>query len=209
MTEPTTKRAKIDWETIERLYRANQMSVREIARVHGISDKAIRDKAKELGWERDLTEKIDAKVRTALRTESASADPLTEKQAIEEAVATTVTVVRSHRKRITRQTQLVDLLTAQLINAATDREDLEEAIEEETANDKTGERRARMMKAVSLSTHASTAVNLSNALKTLIGLERQAFNIKDESEGRVDALATLIQQIGGTSLPVVPDAEGE
>lgn len=203
MTEPAKKKAPTDWEAIERTYRAGKLSIREIAKEHGVSDTAIRKKATEREWSRDLTARVNEQARVALvRNAVRSANPEAEQEIVNDAADVIVTVVRSHRKRITRQTQLVDLLTAQLITAATDREDLEEAIEEETANDKSGERRARMMKAVSLSTHASTAVNLSNALKTLVGLERQAFNIKDESENRADALTGLLGALGGNVIGV-------
>ena len=40
-----TARKVIDWERVEAQFRAGQLSVREIARQHGISDKAIRKKA--------------------------------------------------------------------------------------------------------------------------------------------------------------------
>lgn len=201
-------RKRTDWEAIERDYRAGMLSIREIAKVHDISDKAIRNKAKEHGWERDLSEKIAEKVRSELvRTESAPADHKTERQIIDESAAARVQVVRSHRKRITKQTTLVDLLTDQLTEAAGQREDIEDAIFDETDKDLTGQRRAAMLKAVALPTHASAIVNLSNALKTLVGLERQAFNIKDETQEKPSELGDLLRQVSGTALPVVKDDE--
>lgn len=41
-----------DWEAIERAYRAGALSIRTIADRNGVSDTAIRKKAKALGWER-------------------------------------------------------------------------------------------------------------------------------------------------------------
>ena len=55
-----------DWDAIEREYRAGQLSVRQIARQYEISDKVIRNRAKALGWERDLTDQVTAKVRSDL-----------------------------------------------------------------------------------------------------------------------------------------------
>lgn len=200
-------RKATDWEAIERDYRAGLLSIREVAKAHGVSDKAVRNKAKERGWERDLSEKINEKVRTELvRSQSAPADPKTEREIIETAAATVVQVVRSHRVRIGKQTQLVDVLTEQLMEAAGKREDIEGAIEDETKDDQGGQRRAMMLKAVSLQSHSTIAVNLSNALKTLVGLERQAFNIKDESEApTASPLASLLAQVQGT--PVRPKSE--
>lgn len=51
-------RRKIDWETIYREYRADQFSIREIARQCGCSEGAIRKKAKAMGWKRDLGERV-------------------------------------------------------------------------------------------------------------------------------------------------------
>jgi uncharacterized protein YjcR len=53
---------KPDWEAIETAYRAGMMSLREIAAQHGISEGAIRKRAKRDDWSRDLA----AKVKNAL-----------------------------------------------------------------------------------------------------------------------------------------------
>lgn len=58
-----TEKPKTDWEAIERDYRAGQLSIREIARKHGISDTAIRKEAKARGWQRDLADKVRKAVR--------------------------------------------------------------------------------------------------------------------------------------------------
>lgn len=65
-----TGKPRTDWEAIEREYRAGQLSVREIARKHGISDTAIRKEAKARGWARDLADKV----RKAVREELVRAD---------------------------------------------------------------------------------------------------------------------------------------
>lgn len=201
-SEQAGQAKRTDWEAIERDYRAGQLSLREIAKIHGVSDTAIRKKARAAGWERDLTERIDEKVRTEMvRGLVRTANPQTEREIINEAAAQKVQVVRSHQKRIGRQTELVDLLTEQLVEAAGKRDDIEDAIEDETKDDGNGQRRAMMLKAVSLQSHSTIAVNLSNALKTLVGLERQAFNIKDESEApTASPLSTLLAQVQGTPL---------
>lgn len=206
---PSAKPAKTDWEAVERDYRAGLLSLREIAGPAGITEGAIRKRAKVNGWERNLTAKVNEKVRNDLvRAEVRAAHrESTEREIIDQAAATVVQVVRSHRTRISKHTELVELLSEQLVSAAGKREDIEDVIFDETALDKDGKRRSAMMRAVSLPTHASTAVNLANALKTLIGLERQAFSIKDESEAPIDPLATLLSRVNGTALPVVAAAE--
>lgn len=212
MNKSQDRPVRTDWEAIERAYRAGVLSIREIAAGSPVSDTAIRKRAGVHGWTRDLTAKVQQRVRTVLVREPKvrtprEPNPETDQEIIEEAAGEVVAVVRHHRSRIHRQTDLVDLLTQQLVDVAGQRGDFEAAIDEETASDKTGDRRARLMKAIALPTHASTAVNLSNALKTLIGLERQAFSIKDDSETPISALADLLRQVSGTGLPIVRDAE--
>lgn len=172
-------RKQYDWQAIEREFRAGQLSIREIARIHDCSDTAIRKKMKQLGVERDLTQQIAQKVRNALVREQVRADnPIDEKEVIDTAAARVVEIVRSHQRRIASGGKIVESLFAQLGDIANHREEIENEIEKETADDKTPNRRAMMLKAVSLASNSSTAVSLSLALKNLVGLERQAFNVE-------------------------------
>lgn len=172
-----------DWESIERDYRAGILSIREVAKIHDISDTAIRKKAKAEFWERDLTERVNEKVRSELvRGMVRTANPQTEREIVEVAAATVVQVVRGHRSRIKQGNELVELLTKQLFDVAGKRDEFEAAIEIVCADDKSPERMSRMMKAVSLGSHATIAVNLANATKVWVGLERQAFNMTDTAE---------------------------
>ena len=51
----------IDWELIERHYRAGIKTLRQIGNEYGCSHVAIQRKAEKFGWVRDLTEKIAQK----------------------------------------------------------------------------------------------------------------------------------------------------
>ena len=53
----------IDWEAVEREYRAGQLSNRMIAEKHGISDTAIRKRAKRDRWERERAARQQEPVR--------------------------------------------------------------------------------------------------------------------------------------------------
>jgi hypothetical protein len=178
------KRKQIDWEAVERDYRAGMLSIREVAKMHGISDRAIRKKADSLGWERDLSEKVAEKVRNELvRTESALADQKqTEKEIVESAATNIVSVVLGHRKRYGRIRDISDTLMQQLEEAIANRDEIEEDIEAETAKDKDGKRRNRMLRAVSLSGHISDLVNLANVERTLTEMERKSFGMDDRSK---------------------------
>ena len=194
----------IDWEAVERVYRAGVLSLREIGKIHEVSEGMIRKKAKASGWERDLSERVNEKVRTELvRNPVRTANPQTEREIVEEAAATVVHVVRSHRVAISKGKQVVDAMMDQLMGDIESRDELEEEIEVMTADDRSGERRAKLMRAVSLGNHSTIAVNLSNAMKTFVNMDRQAFNIKDESGAPTSPMADLIASINGTSLGVV------
>lgn len=183
----------IDWEAVEKAYRAGMLSIREIAKNHDVSDMAIRKRAKAAGWERDLSAKVAEKVRTELVRAEFATSPKNEKEIVETAAAVQVQVVRSHRKQIKQGQELVELLTAQLIDVAGSRSTFEEAIEIMCADDSSPRRQAMLMKAVSLEKHSSIAVNLANATKTWVGLERQAFNIEDIND--VDGAKKAITHI--------------
>lgn len=182
MSEET--RRVIDWEAVERAYRAGVLSLREIGKIHDVSEGMIRKKAKAGGWERDLSGKVAEKVRNDLvRNSVRTANPQTEREIVEEAAATVVQVVRSHRTAIGKGKEAAELLMSQLLSIAGRRDEFEEAIDLETAEDEGGKRRAMLMKAVSLATHSSVLVNIANAQKTWIGLDRQSFNLADGATG--------------------------
>lgn len=71
----------------------------------------------------------------------------------------------------------------ELIDEADHIHDIEQAIDEDTKSDRDGKRKAAMLKAVSLPTRAGVMRDLSVALKNLIPLERQAFNLDEKDKG--------------------------
>ena len=175
-----TERKILDWEVIEREYRAGQLSVREIAETHGVSHPAILKRAKRDGWERNLSDAVREKVTTRLVTDGVTGKLA--RETVELAAERAVQVVREHRASIGRGQQLVGRLFHELEEATMQRADIEAAIKAETGADKTGERRSKMLLAIALPSHSAVLGSLSSALKTLIGLERQAFNLDEASD---------------------------
>ena len=169
-----------DWEAIEREYRAGQLSVVEIGRQHGISHTAINKRAKRDGWSRDLTERVRKEVSTRLVSPEVS--ETNAREAVDLAAARGVLLVRQHRASLQKANSAIDRLLDELESHTTSIEEIEKTIETETAGDASGARRAAMLKAVSLGARSSAAVALSSALRNVIPLERQAFNL-DEPEG--------------------------
>jgi hypothetical protein len=194
----TTKQP--DWEAIERAYRAGALSIRTIAERNGISDTAIRKKAKASGWARDLSEQVRKQVRNKLVRgevrEEQCANPERDAEIVEEAAEEGARVVRSHRRDIRKATNLANLLMDDLLTTISKREEIEDSIEGETADDANGMRRATMLSAVALPSNAKTLFQLSSAMKNLQVLERQAFSL-DEKEKTDDSedLSKLMDEL--------------
>lgn len=200
-------RNDVDWQAIERDYRLGQLTVREIARRYGVAPSSITRRAEKETWPRDLTDVIRAKTRAELLRNTKDATP--ERNTISQhdiavAVQTNVQLVREHRKDIGRNRYAVTKLIDELHDAIENIDDIEDDIIEETAGDKDGKRRARMLAAVALPSRAGVAATLASALKTLVPLEREAFNIggdkRDDdpvsaelTDASVDKLARLLE----------------
>ena len=107
----------IDWEAIEREYRAGQLSVREIARQFGISHVAIGKKAKANGWARDLAKDVRAEVTNRLVTESVTDGNA--RAAIDAAASRVVELVRQHRGSLGRANRIVEKLLDELEEGTT------------------------------------------------------------------------------------------
>ncbi|MBT0387708.1 hypothetical protein ISO63_05060 [Morganella morganii subsp. morganii] len=175
-----------DWEAIESAYRAGVMSLREIASQHDISEGAIRKRAKRDDWSRDLNAKIKARsddmvrkqeVRRQVRRETA----LSERVLIE-ATAEVITNVRmEHRGDIRRARELANVLFDELSAECADVGALEKLGELMIEPDDNGRDKLNELyhAVISLPERVKSAKALSETLKNLIGLERQAYGLDD------------------------------
>lgn len=179
-----TKRST-DWEAIEREYRAGQLSVAEIGRQYGVSHTAVQKRAKAHGWSRDLSRRVRQKVATRLVAGEVAAARETE--AIETAAARGVEVVRQHRADISQARDTFRDLLAELREACQRRDEIEDEVATETASERNPQRRAMMLRAVSLPSRTGVLKDLSIAGRTLIELERQAFSL-DEPDDASDEI---------------------
>jgi hypothetical protein len=195
-----------NWTSIETTYRTAGLSIRQMAGVEGISEAAIRKRAKQQGWVygdlKDRTqeaareklvaepvEEAEAKARSEKRKQKASAENrqqvrAEEREAVEAAMVeaasdTVVQVVREHRKTIRSSRALLETMLVQLTEAVVHREELELEIEQATDEDANPKRRNRYLRAVSLPTHVVAIRDLSLTLRNLVALEREAFGVTD------------------------------
>ena len=181
--------AKPDWEAIETAYRAGVMSLREIASQHGISEGAIRKRAKRDDWSRDLNAKIQQKaddlvrkqeVRKQVRNEST----LNERVLIEATAEVIATVRMEHRGDIRRARELTNTLFDELGAQCADVSALEQLGDIMFDPDDKGRDRLNEIyqKVISLPSRVKSMKDLSDSLKTLIGLEREAYSIENKAE---------------------------
>ncbi|MFJ2526211.1 hypothetical protein ACIOWB_24105 [Pseudomonas capeferrum] len=162
-----------DWEAIERAYRAGLLSVRAIADGNGVTEGAVRKRAKKEGWARDLANQVktaarDKLVRSAVRT--VSTQPRTDAEIIEEASDQAASVVLAHRTGLANWRSIADKLSVALA---------EMDVNEENLGD------------------FSRALNagVDAQLKVIKG-ERQAYGLDSEEGNRtVDELAAMMDEL--------------
>lgn len=153
---------KLDWESIEKDYRAGVKSLASIARIHDCSDTAIRKRAKKYGWQRDLSREVRKATRSKLvRVDGSDANPnpnldRTDAEIVESASSEVAQVVVGHRTQITEWKGIASNLAGALA-------DIE----------------------VNGSNHNEFARSLNSgvdALGKLIKLERQAYCMDEDAE---------------------------
>lgn len=188
-----------DWEAIESAYRAGLMSTREIASQHGITHTAINKRAKKEGWERDLKAKIKAKAESLVSKREVSKQVSSEKMVSErqliEANAEVIANVRmEHRGDIRRARNIANSLFDELEAECTDVAALQQLGDLMYEPDDKGYDKLNEIyhKVISMPGRVKSMKDLSDTLKTLIGLERQAYDIDgltgDESTKKLSDL---------------------
>ncbi|HHN8582598.1 hypothetical protein LL668_08915 [Providencia rettgeri] len=175
-----------DWEAIESAYRAGVMSLREIASQHGITHGAINKKAKKEGWERTLKEKINQKAEALVSKREVSTKVSTEKAISEriliEANAEVIANVRmEHRGDIRRARELTNNLFDELSAECADVPALSKLGELMFSPDDNGRDKLNEIynSIISLPERVKSVKALSETLKNLVGLERQAYGLDD------------------------------
>lgn len=198
----TEKRQRVDWDALKPHYCAGARPLREVGEEFGCSDVAIIKHAKKEGWTRNLAQKVkdkaDAKVAAALVAQERAESPaakLTEAVRVEVESEVQARVRLSHRSDVTRMRTLVmrllDELEQQSHNVET-YETLRELVSESPdTDDKGGKSRADRMQrafdaALSLGGRTKTVKDLTDTVKTLIALERQAYGVDKTFEDPTD-----------------------
>lgn len=203
-------RPVVDWERVEAEYSAGVMSLRELAAKHGTKEGTIRSRAKTHEWVRDLSERIAMKAdqisrKEASRSISRTEQAVSERELINASAQAIVNVKNSHRADITRQRRLVNSLMTEM-EAVTDNPELFATLGElmespdERGVDKLKDAYKRV---ISMPQRITGIKTLAEALRILIALEREAYDIAPIPTAQESAFAGMVRAIQGSSLPIV------
>lgn len=182
-----TEKATPDWERVEADYRAGLLSVREIAASQGVSHTAIGNRAKKEGWTRDLRAKVKAKAdslvaKREVAKQLATGNVESERQLVDATAQVIADVRMTHRSDIARFRRLVLDLLGEL-EIETGNLDLFEELGEllRSEDDKSQDKRNDIYrKVITSAARIDSMKKLADTLKTLIGLEREAYSITDD-----------------------------
>lgn len=180
-----------DWERIEAQYRTGVASLREIAKLHDISEAAIRKRAKRDEWPRDLNARVQAKADELVRKEevrrlSAQSAVRSESSAhrVKEEIAigaqALAEVKLHHKSTIRRMRETTEGMLTEL-EAETGNPELFRDLAEFLRSDEEaaqGKREAVYHRAISMASRIDGLKKLADTLKVLIALEREAYGIQ-------------------------------
>lgn len=187
----------IDWEAVEREYRAGLRSLKDIGAEFGVSDAGIIKRAKRDGWVRDRSKKIMAKAEALVSEKEVSAKvsaqtKITERQIVETNALMIAEKVISQREDVKRARSIVQKLFAEVEAECDHKEDFANIGELLADPDANGRDRLNdaYRAAISLPERIKSAKALADALKVLIELERKVLRISDAPE-QVNSTVTL------------------
>jgi len=164
------RRSDIDWERIERLYIAGQLTLRQIADECDVNVASITKRAKKAGWQRNLETAI--KERTKAKVSAIDVSALVEQSAVESArkSAQTIKTAIEQASDVAAGIVLKHRATAKLGH---ERAAAIEALLDEEMGKAEGVR--------DIATVASAFKALVEARGKLIAIERQSFGLEDGS----------------------------
>ena len=188
---PDSADKSVDWERIEADFRAGALSLREIAKAHpGTNHVAIARRAKKLGWTRSLRTKIHERAeqlvtRSVVTRDETANRAVSEIESVEANARALADLKISHRSTIKTGRSLVEKLMTECMTVRDNLglfDQLRDALAEETEDPDQRKRRAAkldemLQRVLSLPGRVSAVKGLSEALRNLIGLEREAWGL--------------------------------
>jgi len=195
-----------DWERIELDYRAGVKTLRQMATENGITEGAIRKRARRDDWARDLSGRIQAKAdalvrKEAVRNEVRKQAAATEREVVDANAQAVADVRLAHRSDIRRARGVTNALLSELERqAGPENAALLEQLgrlmrsENERGADKLNDLYQQI---ISLPGRAKTMKDLGESLRVLVALERQAFGMDDKDQQPDDPMRELAKALLG------------
>ena len=193
-----TEKKIIDWEAVEREYRAGVRSLKDIGAEFGVSDAGILRRVKKDGWSRDLGAKIKAKAESLVSEREVSArvsaqTAVSERQIVEANAGLLADAVINQRSDIKRARATAQRLWA-LVDAELDHPEEFAALGEMlVAPDENGQDKLNDMyrAAIGLPQQIKNVKLLADAIKVLIELERRVLKIDEIPDSPFDSAAGM------------------
>ena len=191
------RRNDIDWEAVERDYRAGLLTVAQISEKHNVSSSQVKSKAKAQGWQRDLSGAIKARakakvseidIQALVETAAAEMADKTAKQsakvqqsAIEQAADAVAGIVLSHRKSYAKVKALASDMLEEVAEYGKDKMSLAQIVQIIGEDDPLA---AQAIKRVTgFAGRVQSLEKLANTLVKVADAERKAFGIDDDERG--------------------------
>lgn len=195
---------RMDWEAVERDYRTNKFTLRELAAKHGCTHQAIGNQIKRKGWIQDLTKAIkqatDTKLIDSLVAEGVAKSGQAVANTVLAAAEINTQVILGHRTGLRRITNIQQKLLDQIEQAASNLPELSEVIEMIRNPDENGTDKAndQMRKAMSRSSLVDDLKKLSEIDEKVRKGEREAFNLNAEQTPDSE-ITSLLKSLGSRS----------
>ena len=177
-------RPAIDWEAVEREYRAGVKTLRQIADEFGVSNPAIVKRAKRDGWARNLAAKIQAKAESLVSKQEVSKEvskeaAISERQTIEVNAQMLADKLLGQRADIARARATVQRLWIIIDTELDHPEEFSHIGELLRSEDEFGQDKLNDLyrAAISIPQQVKNAKLLCDALKVLIELERRVLKL--------------------------------
>lgn len=201
MTKPEKQRPSVDWEAVERDFRTDTLSLRELATKHGANHATIARRAEREGWKKDLTEAIRQATNARLIAETVQQKCDSAQQNATDAVLVAAEVntqvILKHRAGLGRLTAIKEKLLSQIEQAAEQMPDLAEVIEMVRQPDDNGIDRANdaLRKAMGRGALVDDLKKLTEVDERVRKGEREAFGLDNDGKKTEDAVDDLIRRL--------------
>jgi hypothetical protein len=182
------KKARVDWDAIERDYRTDKFTLRELAAKYNVTHTTIARRAEKLGWTKDLTDAIRQATNAKLVQQSVQQQCTTAHQAATDTVLIAaeinVQVIQSHRRGLQRIATIKERLLDQIEQAAALMPELSDLIEMVRKEDERGIDKANdaLRKAMARSGLTDDLKKLAEIDEKVRKGEREAFGITSGEE---------------------------